>query len=290
MSIRNNEDRLGAKQPDESPPTPQMQAPHASQSKSSATFSFVVPSEFVELPSKGKFYPQSHPLHNKEVVEIKHMTAKEEDLLTSRSLLKKGLAINRVLQSVLVDKSIDVESLLVGDKNAILIDTRIHAYGSEYQTSTTCPACSETSQHSFDLSELQTKGSDLSEGDVTRRGNNFIFVLPRTKVKVEVRLLNGKDEKFLADSIKMKRKNNLPDAALTDQFRMFIVSVNGHSDPKSISEFVNGVPASDSRYLRTIYERIVPNVDMKQNFTCNSCDYDAAMEVPLSADFFWPKQ
>lgn len=290
MSIRNNEDRLGAKQPDESPPTPQMQAPHASQSNSSATFSFVVPSEFVELPSKGKFYPQNHPLHNKEVVEIKHMTAKEEDLLTSRSLLKKGLAINRVLQSVLVDKSIDVDSLLVGDKNAILIDTRIHAYGSEYQTSTTCPACGETSPHSFDLSGLQIKGSDLSEVDAVRKGNNFVFVLPKTKVKVEVRLLNGKDEKFLADSIKMKRKNNLPDSALTDQFRMFIVSVNGHSDPKSINEFVNGVPASDSRYLRTIYEKVVPNVDMTQNFICNSCNYDAAMEVPLSADFFWPKQ
>jgi len=289
MSIRNNEDRLGAKQPDESPPTPPMQAPHASQSNSSATFSFVVPSEFVELPSKGKYYPEGHPLHNAEVVEIKHMTAKEEDLLTSRSLLKKGLAINRVLQSILVDKNVDVNSLLIGDKNAILIETRICAYGADYETTMNCPGCTESSKHRFDLRELKTKGSVSSAGNITKKGNNFVIELPKTKVKVEVRLLDGKDERFLADSISMKRKNNLPDSALTDQFKTFIVSVNGYSDPKSINEFIYKMPASDSRHLRNAYEAVVPNVDMTQNFICNNCGYEAITEVPLSADFFWTK-
>ena len=102
--------------------------------------------------------------------------------------------------------------------------------------------------------------------------------------------LNGQDERFLANAMNMKRKHNLPDSTLTDQLRLFIVSVNEYSDPQSITTFIEGMPASDSRFLRTTYEKLVPNIDMTQNFICNNCDYDAEMEVPLSADFFWPKQ
>lgn len=285
MTVRNNEERLGAKMPDASPPIPSAQE----QGPPPSTFSFVVPTEFVELPSRGKYYPEGHPLHNEEVVEVKHMTAKEEDLLTSKSLLKKGLAINRVLQSVLVDQKINVDSLLVGDKNAILIATRIFAYGADYQTNVSCPSCGTNTQHSFNLEDLEVQEGHLTEG-VVKKGDNFVIHLPKTKVDVEVRLLNGQDERFLANAMNMKRKHNLPDSTLTDQLRLFIVSVNEYSDPQSITTFIEGMPASDSRYLRTTYEKLVPNIDMTQNFICNNCDYDAEMEVPLSADFFWPKQ
>ena len=285
MSVRNNEERLMAKMPDASPPIPSAQE----QGPQSSTFSFVVPTEFVELPSKGRYYAEGHPLHNEEIIEVKHMTAKEEDLLTSKSLLKKGLAINRVLQSVIVDQNINVDSLLVGDKNAILIATRIFAYGAEYQTNVSCPSCGANTQHSFNLEELEPRQGELVEG-VEEKGGNFVIHLPKTKVDVEVRLLNGQDERFLANAMNMKRKHNLPDSTLTDQLRLFIVSVNEYSDPQSITTFIEGMPASDSRFLRTTYEKLVPNIDMTQNFICNNCDYDAEMEVPLSAGFFWPKQ
>jgi hypothetical protein len=276
---------MGANQPDASSPVPQIQQ----QAPSPSAFSFVVPTEFVELPSKGKHYAKGHPLCGQETVEIKHMTAKEEDLLTSRSLLKKGLAINRVLQSILVDKSIDVDSLLIGDKNAIIIATRISAYGADYETQVSCPACMTSTKHSFNLHELEINhGDELDEG-VKKEKNYYIITLPKTKVDVKVKLLDGKDERFLADATAMKRKRNLPDATLTDQFRTFIVSVNGHTDQKAINEFVEKMPAFDSRFLRTTYAKAVPNIDMSQDFICNNCDYEAAMEVPLSADFFWPK-
>ena len=113
--------------------------------------------------------------------------------------------------------------------------------------------------------------------------------LPKTKVNVEVRLLNGKDEKNLAEAMNMKRKHNLPDAMMTDQFKIFIVAVNEHTDRAIINGFAEQMPASDSRFLRSAYDRIVPNVEMTQEFTCNNCGYEAAMEVPLSADFFWPR-
>ena len=287
MSIRNNEERLGARAPDESPPIPQTQ--QEAPSAASSVFSFAVPTEIVELPSGGKYYPEDHPLRNVGTIEIKHMTAKEEDILTSRSLLKKGLAIDRLLQSILVTSGVNPDDLLIGDKNAILIATRVVGYGAAYETNIMCPACTTTSKNSFDLNKLEVLDVDLEKEGVKKKGNNFLITLPKTKVEVEVRLLYGRDEKFLAEAMNMKRKNNLPDSNLTDQIRMFTVSVNGHTDRQSITNFINNVPASDSRHLRTTYNSIVPNIDMTQNFICSACDYDAAMEVPLSADFFWPK-
>ena len=285
MSIRNNEERTGAKHPDVSPPIPKVQ-----QDKPQSTFSFVVPTEFVELPSKGKYYAQDHPLHNIEVVEIRHMTAKEEDILTSRSLLKKGLAINRMLKNIIVDSKIDVDSLLVGDKNALIIASRISAYGEDYETRVTCPVCMETSDFGFNLSELDVIHNQDHGKETVKTGRNFVITLPKTKVEVGVKLLDGRDEKFLSDAIAMKKKNNLPDSNLTDQFRMFIVSVNEHTDKKSIGVFIDSMPASDSRFLRSAYEKIVPNIDMTQEFACNSCSYEGSMEVPLNADFFWPRR
>ena len=113
--MRNNDERTGAVQQTDSP------APAQTQKGLSNNLSFVAPTEFVEIPSRGKFYPQGHPLHGKQTVEIKHMTAKEEDILTSQTLLKKGVALDRFLQSVMLDKSIDISTLLVGDKNALIV-------------------------------------------------------------------------------------------------------------------------------------------------------------------------
>lgn len=287
MPVRNNEDRLGNRDLGDTSPIPQAQ-----QSTSPTPFSFVVPTEFIELPSKGRYYPEGHPLHKAEVVEIKHMTAKEEDLLTSKSLLKKGLAVDRVLQNVIVNKGINPDSLLIGDKNAIIIATRVFAYGADYQTRVTCPACTETIEYDFDLNEVgfnhEGDHGEYSES-ISRKGNNFVVSLPKTNVRVEIRLLTGQDEKFLARAMEMKRKQRMPETTLTDQFRLFIVSVNDRTDKESITKFVEIMPASDSRFLRSAYEKIVPNVDMTQEFVCNNCGYEAAMEVPLSADFFWPR-
>jgi len=288
MSVRNNEDRLGHREPSDSSPVPQAQ-----QAAQSSPFSFVVPTEFVTLPSKGKYYPEGHPLHGVEVIEVSHMTAKEEDILTSKSLLRKGVAIDRLLQSVIVDKRVDPNGLLIGDKNAIIVATRIHAYGEDYETKVTCPACGTTSNYGFDLSQIGfdfEEDLSLFEGVVEQKDSNYVITLPKTKVKVEAKLLTGQDEKNLSEAAAMKRKHNLPESPLTDQFRAMIVSVNGNADPAYINSFIEAVPAKDSRFLRSVYDKIVPNIDMSQQFSCNNCGYDTAMEVPLSAGFFWPGQ
>ena len=280
-----NTDRTGARKTNvEAPPPPVVQ------NNNSEGFSFVVPTEFVELPSKGKYYPEGHPLHGEDTIEIKQMTAKEEDLLTSRALLKKGIAIDRLIKSIIVNKNVNADSLLVGDRNAILIATRVSGYGSEYGTSVTCPSCGVQQDYEFNLNDASVyDGNGYSADEATlQEDGTFMTVLPRTKVEVAFRLLNGVDERNLVMQIENARKKRQDENPITRQLRQFIVAVNGNSTQEAINYLVDNMPSSDARHLRLVYKLTTPNIDLTQTFECNECDYEQEMEVPLTADFFWP--
>lgn len=257
-----------------------------------AVFSWSIPTEFVNLPSKGQFYPEGHPLAGEESIEIRYMTAKDEDILTSQSLIKKGIAIDRLLQNVLVDKRIDVNTLLVGDKNALLVATRVTGYGAEYATNVSCPSCGETGEHTFDLQdgEMTDTHAALEEvgGEITST-NTFTITLPLTKATVECRFLTGEDEHKMQKEAERKARRNMDESPLTDQFRAFIVSVNGDNSVMNIAAFIQNLPARDSRTLRAAYGDVMPGVDLTQHYSCPNCGYSADMEVPLTVDFFWPK-
>lgn len=255
-------------------------------------FSFPNPVELVDLPSKGKYYPQGHPLHNKEHIEIRYMTARDEDILTSKSLLRKGVAIDRLLKNIITDKSIEIDSILVGDKNALLVAARISGYGSDYITKVTCPNCGSTEEVEFDLdAKAVYEGDEWGDYDITATGNGtFVIKLPLTEVDVEVRLMAGTDEKRMARMMETKKKKKLPETILTDQLNLMIVSVNGDGDNSLKKILIEGMPAKDARYLRQAYEKLVPTVDMAHRFQCTSCQYESEMEVPFTTDFFWPKR
>ena len=256
------------------------------------SFSFVVPTEIVELPSKGVFYPEGHPLHGVETVEIKHMTAKEEDILTSKALLKKGLAIDRLLNSVIVDKRIEVDDLLIGDKNAILVATRITGYGEDYETNVTCPTCGNTEKHSFDLGDLGTiSGDDIPEGVTLSEEGTFTITLPAFELSVGLKLLTGREENYLMKLAESKQKKSLPESHVTDQLKMIICSVQGNSSPSVVEHLVECLPASDSRYIQSTYDKVVPNIDLRVPYECSACGYGVEdMGVPLTAAFFWPER
>ena len=260
----------------------------------SGLLSFVAPTEFVNLPSQGKFYPPEHPLHNKDVVEIKYMTAKHEDILTSQTLLRKGVAIDRLIENLIIDKSIKLDSLLLGDKNAITIAARKTGYGSEYNTGMTCPSCGNKQDHSFDLDELGHNFPSKEEMDefgieLTESGT-FLITLPQTKVVLETRLLTDSDEKMLEKTSKMRKKHNLGrgEITLTDRLKSVIVSANDETKRSMIEQFVDNMPALDAKFFRTAYAALTPNVDMKQEYRCEACGHEEEVDVPLSADFFWP--
>ena len=178
--------------------------PKQSEAPTFNPLNFVTPTEFVILPSGGKHYVEGHPLHNKETIEIKFMTAKDEDILTSQQLLKKGIAIERFLENIVVDKSIDLNTILVGDKNAILIAARASGFGYDYEAKATCTNCGTVNLVMFDLRDPNIVGDSTPEQEVFRLESPGLFstIMPLSKFKVVYRLMNSSDEKSLANEIK----------------------------------------------------------------------------------------
>jgi len=280
MSERNNEQRLAVDQ------SASVSAEQKEEKKLDL-LSFLSPTEFVELPSKGKFYPPNHPLYNKETLEIRFMTAREEDILTSKSLLKKGIAVDRMLESVLVDKSIKLDELLIGDKNAMIIAARITGYGDDYETKVQCPACAANVRHSFDLSNLKTTFPNPENEKQLLETGTFKTKLPVSKFEVEMRLLNGSDEKYLSSLSEQRKAAKVEESTMSDQLKLIIVSINGEKDKSLIGRFVDICPAADAKHIRKLYTENTPNVDMTQKFNCRSCEAEMEMEVPFTVDFFW---
>lgn len=252
---------------------------------------FVTPTEMVDLPSKGKYYPEGHPWHNKEQVEIKFMTAKEEDILTSRTLLKKGIAIDRLIKSVCVDR-VDVSGLLSGDKNALMIAARITGYGPEYDVNLACPVCTARNEYTWDLGTVDLMKLDeewMEKYNVEQTPRGYRIQLPRTKAVVNVRFLTGQDEDKLDKLSQNKKKSNLGESRMTDQFRTMIVDINDHSDPSLIAKFSQNMPAMDAKVLRQSYAKMKPDVDTSLTYICPECGSDTEVEMPMTAQFFWPE-
>mgnify|MGYP003650037680 CR=1 FL=1 len=278
-----NKDRLGGHTPEPA------EAPQQPVEKAFDPLSFVAPTEFVDLPSKGN-YSETHPLHGQEVIEMRFMTAKEEDILSSQTLLKKGLAIERMLDSLIINKSIKAQDLLVGDRNALIIAARISGYGANYKTQVACPGCGVRNHFDFDLNAQQTHESQESEElNLKRLANgNFTVKMPYSKFNVEIKLLDGKDEQFLTKLASDKKKRKMIETNLTDQFKRMIVNIEGHADRSIIGKYVDNMPTLDSRHLKSAYRMASPDIKITSDFECNSCSYSEEMEVPFNTDFFWP--
>tara|TARA_R110000824_G_scaffold233106_2_gene421249 strand:+ start:514 stop:1335 length:822 start_codon:yes stop_codon:yes gene_type:complete len=250
----------------------------------STVLNFVTPTEFVELPSKGIGYPEGHILRDKEMIEIRFMTTKDEDTLSSRSLLKKGLALDRLIDNLLVEKEIKARDILVGDRNAIIIAARSSAYGHIYETKVQCPSCDHKQKMSFDLSNPEITDPEINEEIEEMENGNYMYVTSQSKIKVEMRLLNGHDENVIFKALNNKNE----EAALSTQMTLFISSVNGHNHPNIVKHFVENVPAFEAREIRKIFSNLTSAIQIKEIFECESCSFEQEMEVPFNTDFFWP--
>ena len=186
---------------------------------------FSVPRDYVMLPSKGRIYPTDSPLYNLEEIEVRHLTAADEDILTSRALLRSGKAIDTMLANVIMNKSINIDDLISGDKNAILTFLRITGYGPEYDVEMDCPGCNENIKHEFDLTKLTMRFLDVDP--ISKGQNRFDFVLP-SGVRIEFKLLNSaEDQKISDEQEKLKRATNSPlEKNVTTKYKHQIVSVN----------------------------------------------------------------
>ena len=250
-------------------------------------FGFEIPVQAVPLPSGGIIYPVDSPMHGAEEVSIKAMTAKEEDILTSRALIKKGIVITELLKSAICDPGFEPDEMLSGDRNALMITLRATGYGTEYKCEVDCPACGTRTKQSFDLSQLPINRLEISP--IAPGANLFETELPLTKKKVRFKFLNGHDEKEISVTAERRKKQGVvADNAVTTRLQYQIVSVEGITDRTKIGFFIRGMPARDSLYLRKYIDKHEPGIEMKSWMDCTACFETSEVRLPLGATFFWP--
>ena len=238
------------------------------------------PTEVVDLPSKGLLYPKESALSSGKI-EIKYMTAKEEDILTSVNLIQKGVVIEKLLESLIVDKSIKVSDLLIGDKNAVLIASRILAYGKEYEVEV------EGRKVEVDLTTLKDKFID--ESIVTNGANEFEFELPATKRKLTFKFLTSGDEKEIDKEVEgYKKIGDGIGYELTTRLKHQIISIDGDAKRTSVQNFVdNEFLSRDSMAFRNYVNEIMPDVDMTSTYI-DADGNEKEFTVPMTVSFLWP--
>jgi len=246
------------------------------------------PTEVLSLPSNGLLYSEDSPLRSG-TIDVKYMTAKEEDILTSNNLIDQGIVITKLLESVIADSKIKLNDMLIGDKNALMIGTRILGYGADYKISLTDPDTQERVEHTVDLSKLKNKSIDES---LLKNGNLFSFELPNSKRVVEFKLLTHKDERNIDSELKGLQKISKVtgvESQLTTRLKHQIISVDGETDKKFISNFVdNEFLALDTKEFRNYHNSIQPDIVFEQEYT-NELGESHTVNIPIGIRFFWPE-
>lgn len=239
---------------------------------------FKLPTETILLPSKGLLYPEGSALAKGEI-EMKYMTAKEEDILTNSNYISNGTVIDKLLQSLIVSKDVDYNQLLIGDKNAIMIAARVLSYGKDYEITF------GGEPYTVDLSELKEK--EVNYDLFKDRENNFSFTLPKTGTTVTFKILTHADEKAIEREINgLKKINKESSTEVTTRLKHTITSVDGITEKKDIRDFVdNYLLAADARALRNEINNISPDVDMK--FYPDGVE--EGVDLPITIGFFWPE-
>ncbi len=240
------------------------------------------PSELIDLPSEGRLYPEGHPLKDGKI-EIKYMTAREEDILTSQNLIKKGVVIDKLINSLILTEGVSGDDLLIGDKNAVMVAARVLAYGPEYVCDIKNPNTNETISHTFNLADCPFK--KLPKG-ITE--NNFEIELPISKKKITFKLLTGKEEQLINKDIEASKKlGSQVTPELTTRLRHTITSVDSDSSQNVINEFVNNLLARDSMFLRKEIQKVTPDIELSQEINIEGDT--VKVDVPMTVNFFWPE-
>jgi hypothetical protein len=246
------------------------------------------PTEVIGLPSEGKCYPSDNPLSSGQI-EIKYMTAREEEILTSQNLIKKGVVLDKLFEAIIVDKNINPDDIVLGDKNAIMLATRVLGYGPEYSVEME-DSSGEKQKITIDLSQVKTKDIDMS---ILNPENRYTFVTPMGKNTIEFKLLTHGDERLIDNDVKALQKFNKggTSSELTTRYRYMIKSVDGKSDTKSIVDFINNkFLARDTRAFRDYVKSIQPDMNMEFEYFDAETQTSEVKPIPMGVGFFWPSE
>jgi len=242
------------------------------------------PTEIVELPSKGKLYPKDHPLSSG-TIEMKYMTAKEEDILTNQSFIKNGVVLDKLFRSLIVSP-IEYNDLLLCDKNAIMIAARVLGYGKDYECTVTNPESGEEQKVTIDLTQLAERDIDWSL--IKDNINEFSLTLPASKRDVKIKILTQRDQVKIDKETKAmaKLKRN---ASLTTMLKYVITEIDGDADNSKIRRFIdNELLAIDSRAIRKHLKLVTPDIDLSIDVPDEETGDTFRSQLNIGVDFFWP--
>jgi len=249
-----------------------------------------IQTSMIPLPSQGKLYPVNSPLTSGEI-EIKHMTAMEEDILSSVTLIRRGIVLDKLLEACIIDKKIDIKEMLVCDKDAVFIAIRISGFGSDYPLQTICPSCNMETKGSIDLGELNVKF--LEADPISSNMNLFKYVTEYEDVKYAFtfKFLTGGDESRITEIQKQLKQKNPNGSGQDVTLRMLamIDQLNEHTSVESLQFMLPNLPMRLSKKFRKYVDEIEPQVEMKANVICSHCGVDSEVDVPMTSDFFWSK-
>ena len=240
------------------------------------------PTETIDLPSAGTHYPEESPLKSGKI-DIKYMTAREEDILTSTNLIQKGTVIDKLMESLIATPGVHPDQLLIGDLNAVMVAARILAYGKDYPVKLSCTNCRSQFDYDIDLSKLET----ITPESVSVNGE-YAVTLP-TGLKITFKLLTRGDERLIKEEVDgLKKFNKSVEADTTTRLRHIITSVNDNTDPRMIRELVDSLIIRDVRALRAEIKKVSPDVNFEVPVQCTECGENIQVRMPLGANFFWP--
>jgi len=245
---------------------------------------FDFPTEIVDLPSKGKLYPEGHPLKNG-TIEMKYMTAKEEDILTNQSFIRNGIVLDKLFKALIVTPC-EYNDLLLCDKNAVMIAARVLGYGKDYSVSVQSPLTGDKVEYSVDLTKLGEKNIDW---DIIKEGlNEFVIDLPAAKIPVKVKLLTQRDQSRMDKELKGLAKLK-KDAQVSTMMKYVLIDIDGETDNAKIRKFVdNNLLAIDSRAIRNFLKTITPEIDMTVDVPDGEAGDTFRSQLNIGLDFFWP--
>ena len=245
------------------------------------------PTEVISLPSQGKCYSEDNPLSSGQI-EIKYMTAKEEEILASQNLIRKGVVLDKLFESIIVDKNVNIDDILIGDKNAIMLAARILGYGPEYQVEIE-NELGEKDKITVDLSKVQTKETDFSK---INTDNKYTFTTTNGQ-EIEFSLLTHGDEKKIDADVKALQRLNKGGSTgeLTTRYRYMIQSIDGDSNVSSITKFINNqFLTRDTRKFRDLIRELQPDINMEFEYENPQTGEKEAKPIPMGVGFFWPSE
>lgn len=257
------------------------------QQSTQTTSTFDFPTQVISLPSEGKVYPASNPLSSG-ILEIKYLTAREEDILADSNLINKGLVLDKLLESVVVQRGVNADDLVTGDKNAVYLAARVLGYGPDYDVEVTDPFSGERQKVTIDLTAIQTKDIDYSQLNTE---NRYTFELP-SKNKIVFKLLTHKDEKDITaeiNALARLTKGKGGSSEVTTRLKYMIISVNDNSDRAYVNGWVaNQFLARDVQAFRAYVKTLSPDLNMKFDFVSAVTGETEALDIPFGINFFYP--